>query len=152
MKLPLGFEFKEEMSGTWTPPDGGAERSIRFSLRASADDLARYLRDHTVTLRGTLEAEGLAGHAPAEGTMMIAPLTQGVIRYELAFTGDDGHPYRLQGQKNVKLTDFANTMTTLPASILKVEAGAEVGRAVLRFNLRDDLLSFLRSWKPVVAS
>ena len=152
MKLPLGFEFKEEMAGTWTPPDGGAERPIRFSLRASADDLARYLRDHTVTLRGTLEADGIAASAPAEGTMLIAPLTQGIIRYELAFTGDDGHPYRLQGQKNVKLTDFANTMTTLPASILKVEAGSEVGRAVLRFNLRDDLLSFLRSWKPVVAS
>src|SRR5262245_58866392 len=64
MKLPLGFEFKEEMAGTWTPPDGGAERPIRFSLRATADDLARYLRDHTVTLRGTLEAEGLAANAP----------------------------------------------------------------------------------------
>src|SRR5262249_23133234 len=133
-------------------PDGGAERPIRFSLRAAAEDLARYLRDHTVALSGTLEAEGLAAHAPAEGTMLLAPLTQGIIRYELAFTGDDGQPYRLQGQKNVRLADLAGTMTTLPASILKVEAGVEVGRAVLRFNLKDDFLSFLRSWKPVVAS
>ena len=41
MKLPLGFEFKEEMAGTWTPPDGGPERTIRFSLRALKDDEER---------------------------------------------------------------------------------------------------------------
>src|SRR5438477_7200539 len=118
MKLPLGFSFQEEMSGTWTPPEGGAERPIRFSLQAAAEDFATYLRDHTVALSGMLSAEGLAEQSSAKGTMLIEPLRRGIIRYELAFKGDDGKAYRLEGHKTIKLLDLPRSLTRLPVSLI----------------------------------
>jgi hypothetical protein len=40
-----------------------------------------------------------------------------------------------------------DTMTTLPASLYDA-AGKEIARAVLRFDVRSDLKSFLRSFRP----
>ncbi|HJZ83656.1 MAG TPA: hypothetical protein VKN99_00600 [Polyangia bacterium] len=150
MKLPFGFRFEETMAGTWS--DGrGAERPIRFTVHARSTDLGQTLRDGTVELDGTIEAEGLVAHAPARGTMLLLPLTKGIIRYELAFTGDDGKPYRLEGQKELRVADLAHTLTTLPAVIVHGDSGAETGRAMLRFDTKNDLLGFLSSWKPLVS-
>jgi hypothetical protein len=150
MKAPLGFSFREKMAGTWAPPGGGPERSIEFALDARAADLLRFAHDDEVELSGTVALEGLCEGAPARGTMLLAPLTRGLIRYELTFTGDDGKPYRLEGQKNVRWTALAASLTNLSASILAADSGAEVGRAELRFDLRADLIGFLRSWRPVL--
>ena len=40
-----------------------------------------------------------------------------------------------------------DTMTTLPASLYD-SGGREIGRSVLRFDARQDLRTFLRSWRP----
>jgi hypothetical protein len=152
MKLPLGFRFQETMSGTWVKSEGGADRRpIEFSVSAQAADLAQYLKDSRIHLSGTISVEGLAARAPAEGSMVLSPVRRRVIRYEMAFTGDDGRPYRLEGEKRVRVAHLVHSMTTLSAVVLAADSSAEVGRAELRFDVSADLFSFLRSWRPVLA-
>jgi hypothetical protein len=148
--MKLGFEFQEVMSGTYTrsghPSSTG---TMRLVARARARDLLQHLRDGLVSLDGTLDMEGVADDVPVSGSIEIRPLTQRVLRYDFSFTGNDGRPYRFVGQKDVKLTALARSMTTLPGTITDA-AGHEVARAILRFDLRADLFPFLVSWKPAV--
>jgi hypothetical protein len=147
-KLPLGFEFKETMTGTYTRAHKPAESlAIRFSLRAVADDALAHLRDHLMKVQGTLEMEGFADEAACAGTLYISLPLERIIRYELAFVGNDGLPYRLTGQKDIRLMDFVGSMTTLPARVLDA-AGQEVAKLEVRFDVKADLLTFLASWKP----
>jgi hypothetical protein len=44
-----------------------------------------------------------------------------------------------------------DTMTTLPASIYDAD-GKEIARAVLRFDVRGNLATFLRSWRMRLGS
>ena len=155
MKLPLGFAFEETMAGTWSRASGAAggpngERPVAFTVRARAADLAEWLRTGQVGLDGTIEVSGLASHVPARGTMVLAPLRRRIIRYELAFTGDDARPYRLEGQKDLSLADLPGSLTVLPAVIVHGDSGTEVGRATLRFDAKADLVEFLLSWRPVL--
>src|SRR5262245_13719689 len=154
MKLPLGFAFEETMAGTWWRREAAGatngERPVAFTVRAQAADLAEWLRTGQVALDGTIEVDGLAAHVPARGTMLLAPLRQRIIRYELAFTGDDARPYRLEGQKDISLADLPGSLTLLPATIVRGDGNEEVGRATLRFDAKADLLEFLRSWRPVL--
>jgi hypothetical protein len=149
----LGFEFRETMTGSFSPTGRGAQQapsSIKLSLRVFADDALRHARDHLARAEGEIAIFGLATAAACAGTMEIAPLSRRRIRYELGFVGDDGRPYRFVGQKDVRLVDFAATMTTLPAEVLGPD-GKVVGRATVTFDLNADLLPFLASWKPLLA-
>ena len=152
MKLPFGFAFEETMQGTWRPLAGTdpAERSLSFTVRAEVADVAAWLRDSEVALEGTVAVAGLAEHAPARGTMLLSPLRRGIIGYRLSFTGDDGQPYELAGQKELRTLDWPRAMTTLPATLSRA-SGEPVGEATLHFDTRRDLLGFLASWKPIRA-
>src|SRR5206468_4131119 len=121
------------------------EKPVRFSVRARVDDLASWMRSGEVALEGTITVDGLVGHAPARGTMVLAPLTRRLIRYELAFTGDDARPYRLEGQKDLSLADLPATLTTLPATIVRADSRETVGQGTLHFDAKADLFEFLRS-------
>lgn len=146
----VGFMFEETMSGSYTrsgrPGEGG---SLRLQLRARTDDVRRYLRDHLVTVEGTLEMEGFAHDAPVRGTIEIAPIRKRLIRYELDFTANDGRPHRFVGQKDIRLTDLLATWTTCHGAIFD-ERGDEVARGTIRFDL-SDLVPFLASWRPALA-
>lgn len=147
----LGFEFRETMAGLYTltgKPDD--QRRIKFTARAVADDALRHLRDNMTRLEGTLEMEGFADDVPISGTLQIAPLTKRVIRYEFAFLGNDGEPYRFAGQKDIRFSDFVGTMTTLPAVVYD-KRGEPVARTTVKFDVRSDLVPFLLSWKPAAA-
>lgn len=144
-----GFQFEETMSGTYTPVgEPGVSRPISFSIQVRADSLVTYLRDHLATIVGTLHAPGLADSAPVEGTMTLAPVTQRLIRYELSFTGDDGKPYSLRGQKNVLISDLTRTLTELPIDI-DGSGGELFATGTLRFDIRADWLPFFLSWRLV---
>jgi hypothetical protein len=143
----LGFQFAEQMAGTWTRATDAAERPIRFALQATAPDLVKYARDREVTLTGTIDADGLCVSAPAEGMMVLAP-ERGLIHYRIEFLGHDARKYRLHGQKELRLTNLVRTLTVLPAEICDIETGAAIGRARLEFDLRTQLLAFLGSWRP----
>lgn len=147
----VGFEFRETMSGAYTLVGRpGEEKRIKFTLRAVAEDALRHLRDGLTRVEGTLEMEDFADEAPVSGTLQIAPITQRVIRYEFGFLGNDGQPYRLVGQKDIRLANLVASMTTLPATIFDA-GGRPVARTTVKFDLQNDLLPFLVSWKPAVA-
>ena len=148
----LGFEFRESMTGTWTAAGKpGDERPVRVTLHAVADDALAHLKDGLTQVVGTIEIAGLAEEAAVGGVLEIALLRKRIIRYDLGFVGDDGKPYRLQGQKDIRLADLPGTMTTLPAEI-RDAGGQTVGKALVRFDLRSDLLTFLASWKPRISA
>jgi hypothetical protein len=147
----LGFEFEEVMSGTYTksghPDETGA---IRFQGRARAEDLLRHAKDGLTTLEGTLDMEGFADDVPLKGTIEIRPLLGRVIRYDFTFTGNDGNPYRFTGQKDIRFGAIKESMTSLSGAVTDGH-GNEVARAVLRFDVKADLLPFLVSWKPALS-
>lgn len=144
----LGFEFQEVMSGTYTMVGHPANQGeIRFQARAHAGDALRHLRDGMAELSGTLDMEKVADDVPFSGTLEIRPLTKRIIRYELAFTGNDGQPYRFAGQKDIRWSDLVASMTTLVGTITNAQ-GAEIAKATLHFDIKADLLPFLVSWKP----
>lgn len=140
-----GFTFSETMSGTWQPVDGSPPQAMEFQVRAHAPVLSQYLRDGLAELEGTVFAEGLADSVPATGTLTIRPMRERIIRYQLAFQGDDGEHYQLIGQKDLRLRRPVSSLTTLPAEILD-EMGTRVGTCVVRFSLRQ-LGPFLTSWR-----
>lgn len=141
----LGFHFKETMRGNWRPVAGGAEKPIEFTVTARAASLFDHVRDKMATLEGTLTVDGLAHGTSISGELTIDPIFGKIIRYVIDFKGDDGAAYKLEGQKDVRFTDLAHTMTTLPARITRVD-GSEVGSALLFFDKRD-LPRFLASFR-----
>jgi len=144
----MGFEFSETMSGTveWDAAPG-QRHPFRFDVTAHAASF----RDHMFTghaeLRGKVLAPPKARDAPAEGMITIRPLGGRIIRYELAFTGDDGVRYSIVGQKDIDFWHPLKTFTTLPAEIVDAEH-RRVGTALTRFDLRRDWWRFLRSFRP----
>jgi hypothetical protein len=73
-------------------------------------------------------------------------LRTGALPYRFRFVGDDEKSYVFQGQKTVSPLALLETMTSLPGSI-RDEHGVEVAVALLRFDARSDLLTFLRSFR-----
>jgi hypothetical protein len=141
-----GFQFKENMSGTFTREDG-EPHAIHFSCRARVGSLLRHFADRKAALDGEITMDGLATARPMHGELTIDPVLGRLIRYEFTFRGDDGQLYRFLGQKDVTILDPVGSMTTLPATISD-EHGGRVASATLRFDVRD-LPSFLGTFRPV---
>jgi hypothetical protein len=144
----MGFAFEETMAGTMERVDRPGETTpFAFSVRVEVPSLVGHLRDRKATLRGTVEAPGLATAATATGTMLLRPVRGRIIRYELAFTGDDGRRYRFAGEKHIRWLDPLRSWTTLPGEITD-DAGRTIARCQTRFDLRSDWLQFAGSWRP----
>jgi hypothetical protein len=144
----MGFRFAETMSGTveWDD-DPGTRHPLRFDVVARASSTRDHIATGRATLRGTIHAPPHAEAADAEGTITIRPIGQRIIRYELAFIGDDGKHYELVGQKDISWFRPFKTFTTLPAEILD-EDHHRVATCMTTFDLRRDWWSFLRSFRP----
>ena len=144
----MGFSFAETMSGTveWDK-DPGKQHPFSFEITAEAASTRGHLRDGKAKLRGVVHAPPLARAADAEGTITIRPVGQRIIRYELAFTGDDGRRYEVVGQKDIQYRRLLATWTTLPLEILDAEH-RRVATCLTRFDLRRQGLSFLKSFRP----
>lgn len=144
---PMGFEFAETMSGTFElDSEPGTQHPIQFEITAHAESALRHMRDGKATVSGTIDAPPIAQGAHVSGVITIRPIGRRIIRYELSFVGDNGKPYELVGQKDIRWTSPLRTFTELPAEIR--EQGRRVARAVCRFDLRHDGWSFLRSFRP----
>jgi hypothetical protein len=145
----MGFQFAETMEGTveWDA-EPGVKHPFSFEVTAEAESTRSHLKDGKAALRGVVHAPPLAEASDADGTITIRLLGQRIIRYELAFTGDDGKPYALVGQKDIRWLDPVHSFTYLPAEI-RDEADRRVGTCETRFNLKRDGRSFLRSWRRV---
>ncbi|HEY1553793.1 MAG TPA: hypothetical protein VGF94_03110 [Kofleriaceae bacterium] len=144
----MGFQFAETMQGTveWDR-EPGKKLPLRFHVTAHADSLRDHLATGRAELHGTIHVPGLADGVDAMGTIVIRPIGQRIIRYELAFQGDDGKPYELVGQKDIRWLAPFETLTTLPAEILD-EDHRRIATCLLHFDLKRDGWKFLRSWRP----
>lgn len=145
----IGVRFHEVMRGSWHRLERPAdEMPIEFDAKAEVSGLGNLVGDAVAKLHGTVKVSGLAENASFEGTLGLGSLVrERRLPYAFSFRGDDGRTYRFDGAKEVSIFDVTRTMTTLPAYLFD-DGGNEVGRAVLHFDLRGDLLKFLRSWKP----
>lgn len=138
-----GVEFSETMAGSFALAGRPDElRPFSFTVRAVAGSLT----SGRAELSGTVDAEGFADGAPATGSLVVDPRTR-TLRYELAFRGNDGAPYRFAGRKTLRLARPVRSMTELPGAICD-ERGDEVARCVTRFALRSQLLPLLGSVRP----
>lgn len=144
----MGFSFSETMAGTleWDRKPG-EKHPVRFDVTAHAESTRRHLATGRAALRGTIIVPGLAEGADAEGSIVIRPIGQRIIRYELEFVGDDGKRYELVGQKDIRWLAPLSTFTTLPAELLDDEH-RRIATCLLHFDLRRDGWSFLRSFRP----
>jgi hypothetical protein len=142
-----GFEFRETMAGSYhllSAPDD--ERPMSFTIRAKARSILSFLRRPEVEIDGEVDAEGFADHRRLSGTLGIDVVRTGTLPYSFRFTSNDGKPYVFSGKKTLSARELAHSITMLPGSLYD-EAGAEIGRALLRFDMRSDLLKFLTSFR-----
>jgi hypothetical protein len=146
-----GFEFRETMAGTFhlaSQPE--RERPMSFTVRARARSILSFLRRREVEIEGEVDAEGFADHRHLRGTLGLDIVRTGTMPYAFQFTANDGKPYSFIGKKTLTVRDLAQSMTVLPGSIVG-EDGAEIGSALLRFDLRSDLVKFLSSFRAARA-
>jgi hypothetical protein len=143
----MGFEFAETMKGSvvWDA-EPRKKHPFKFEISAHAESTRTHLRDGKMVVRGVLDAAPRAHGVDVEGTLTIRLVGQKIIRYELSFMGDDGKPYELVGQKDIRYLSFHKSMTYLPAEILD-DQHRRVATCESTFDAKNDLWSFLRSWK-----
>ena len=142
-----GLEFRETMTGSYElHGDGTRPRSMSFTIRARTGGLLGFVRRPVAEIEGEIDAEGLADHRLLRGTLDMDVVRKGELAYAFTFAANDGAACAFQGKKTVVLAELRESMTVLPGVILR--GGAEIARAVLRFDLRGDLVRFLKSWKP----
>ena len=144
----MGFEFAETMSGTveWLA-EPGKRHPFKFEITAHAQSTRAHLSNGVAQIRGVVHAPPHAESADASGTITIRPIGKRMIRYELSFLGDDGKRYEMVGQKDISWLRPVQTLTTLPAEI-RDEDGKRVGTCLTRFDYKNDLWTFLRSFRP----
>lgn len=149
MKLP-GLSFAEVLSGHYWRLDAPVdERAIRLDLRGTIPDAAVFLRDKTLILSGTIDAEQLASAQKIEGTVHFKLLRERRVPYRCTFRGDDGRRYELFGDKEWNGLAPLESVTLLAASLYD-EAGDEIARATLRFDLRADWAHWLGSARLLI--
>lgn len=141
-----GFEFRETMAGSYRLVGAEHDRPISFTIRARTASLPRFVRRPVAEIEGEIDAQGFADHRVLRGTLAMDVLRDRTLAYFFRFADNEGVPRVFDGRKNLELGSLVESMTVLPGSILD-EAGALVASAVLRFDLRSDLVRFLRSFR-----
>lgn len=143
----MGFEFRETMSGSFhlagSPAD---ERPMSFTIRARSSRLRDFLRRPEVEIEGEIDAEGFADHRHLRGRLGLDVARTRTLPYAFHFTANDGLEYAFEGQKTIHAGDLVESISVLPGRIVG-GGGEAVGEALLRFDLRSDLVRFLRSFR-----
>lgn len=149
--MRLGFRYTEALSGAYhlleAPMD---ERAIRYRVTVRVPSVKSFLRDRSATCEGDIHVEGLADRKSLRGSAALKLVEEGRLLYDLGFDGDDGKAYVLRGEKDLQLATGFEGVTTMPASLYDA-SGKEIGRAVLRFDLRSELRPFLRSLRLLLS-
>ncbi len=145
--MSVGFEFAQTLAGTYhTLEAPGDEHPISITVKAQVHDMKSFALDPTARIEGEIDAEGFADHRALTGTLEINPLLRQKIIYDFSFPDNDGRECRFHGEQDLSLLRPVQAATTLPGSIYVQDE--EHARAVLRFDIREDLLKLLRSFKP----
>ena len=156
--LPLGFTFRETMGGFIADGAGDCREAevlgrrlgdqLRFRVRITIDDLARFIGDpaHAARLTGTVEAPRFGGTMPIDdGTLNLFiedERGRKEMRYRISFQARDGRRYRLEGRKEIhndRVVDVWSDTTTLFTTVRHEDGEEEpiVATGVLRIGLLD---------------
>jgi len=142
----LGFRFRETMRGTYHFLDSPLEeRAMEFTLVARTKGFRRFLREQVAEVEGEVTLEGIADAKPLSGTLSFK-LHEKRLPYAFSFKDNAGKVYRVRGQKDFSLVYLADSISTLPLSLYD-DADREVGRGLVRFDLRSDTGKLLRSFR-----
>lgn len=141
-----GFEFYETMVGSFRLRGDAHDRPMSFTMRGRSPRWLKFLARPEVDIEGEVDAEGFADHRYLRGTFGMDVIRTRTLPYDFRFTANDGAAYTFTGKKVLHAARLVESITVLPAAILDA-AGAPVGEALLRFDLRSDLARFLRSFK-----
>ncbi|WP_017603640.1 GMC oxidoreductase [Nocardiopsis alkaliphila] len=114
------------------------------TLSAEIPSVDRFLADpaHRLSMRGTIDVEGLASRADLSGTLSLFPEGEGeAMSYALDFEDDRGHAWRLTGVKTIPSRNplaLLTGLTHLRARITPIDpAVGESRRFVLSIGGRD---------------
>ncbi len=143
--MGLGFGFAESLSGSYyLHEDTVSDLAISLTLRVEVDGLRQFARDRVAKAEGFIDVEGITEHAQVTGTVGMRLLDQKRVTYDLAFDR-----YRLRGQREFFVYDAIDSLTVLGASLYDSD-DVEIGRAMLRFDPRNELPAMLKSFRPRV--
>ena len=144
----IAFRFREHLRGTFWMLDAPLdERAIDLVLEATSLPLRAFARERKARLKGRAALERTAHDVPVEGTLTFRLRDEQCVRYEVTFTTDDGRRLRLRGDKDLgRWYAPADAVSTLPASLYD-ENGREVGRAVVRWDVRAEAGTLLKSFR-----
>lgn len=140
------LEFEETMTGSYRAA-GGDERPMSFTIRARSGPLLSFLRRPITEIDGEVDAVGFADHRRLRGTLELDLIRSGKLRYAFEFQANDGQPYAFKGEKTVSAGAFVESMTVLPGEIVALESTEKVADALLRFDIRSDMIRFVRSFR-----
>jgi hypothetical protein len=151
----LGFRYREDLHGGFhflsNPVD---ERAADVALDVFVPDVSTVGLSRTAMLGGPVKLEGFADDPRSDGKLVL-DLEQKRALYEISFTAggatSDGHElptarYRLRGYKQLEVLNLVDSFTMIRASLYDPTA-REIGRAVLRFDVRGHWGSLLRSFR-----
>ncbi len=132
----MGMSFFETMRGDlrdrW-----GRSHPMDFEVRIAADPIGPLLATGQARLSGVAHAPPWADHAPLDGTFTLQPFTKRRMTYTFTFPDVDGEPLDFHGEKHLRLTSLADTMTTLHGELRR--GGELLASGVLRFDLHEAL-------------
>lgn len=117
------------------------------TIHARSGPIAALRRRPTLAIEGVIEARGLAEHQRLAGEIDAARLfAERRLAYSFTFLGDDGEAYTFTGAKNFARPSLITSFTLLVGAI-RGARGELVGEALLRFDLRGDLVRFAKSFR-----
>lgn len=142
-----GLRFEETLRGGFHFLDHPeAELPMDLSVQVRIDGVRRFAKERTGTVGGHLTIEGFTD-GPFEGAVGLAVVARRRLPYDFSFVAQNGKTYRFRGEKDLTILELAEPVTLLPMSLYD-EAGREVGRATVRFDVRSDLKKAVRSLRP----
>ncbi len=142
-----GFELTEILVGRLRLARDGVERPMAVTIHARSGPIARFLCCPTLAIEGAIEARGLADHRSLAGTIDATRLfAERRLAYAFTFLGDDGEAYAFTGAKTFAHPSLITSFTLLVGAIRDAR-GDLAGEALLRFDLRDDLVRFAKSFR-----
>ncbi len=142
-----GFEITETLAGRLRLARDGVERPIAVTIRGRSGPFASFLKRPLLTIEGAVDAPGFADHQLLTGSIDAGRVVaERRLVYAFTFRGDEGQAYTFAGEKALVGRDFLASFTLLVGAI-RDAGGALAGEALLRFDLRSDLVRFAKSFR-----
>jgi hypothetical protein len=150
--MKVGVLFRETFRGSYHRLDDPlTELAADVHLIVHLDEWRRLLREGVARAAGTVTLEGLVDRAALEGTVRFRLRSEKRVPYDLAFVAEDRAPYRLRARREPHPVSPLEVLTNLRFSLYDA-ADREIGRGLVRCDLRSDLKKTLASVRLRLAS